>query len=259
MAKTHRFIVAGAGGVGSWLSEGLVRMLEYKAPGSMLVIVDGDNYEEKNKERQNFDGAGNKAEVLAGSIQPRFVETMVIPLPQWIVSEVKEQDPEDLEEDGSVPAGQIAASDLIADGDVVYAVVDNFKCRRIIVDACAKLDNVDVFLGGNDDKLFCSTYHYRRRDGKDVTQNPVDRMPELANPPDRNPGEMSCAERAQLEGGTQTIAANFGVTTLLLGRTQETILTDGNMAANDIYLDLGLGMAQSYDRSTDEASKLQKV
>lgn len=248
---TYRFIVAGSGGIGSWLVEGLVRMLEYKAPGSMLVLVDGDNYEEKNKERQNFTGAGNKAEVLAAQIQPQFLETMVVPVPQWIVAETKSQDPDDVEEDGSTPAGQVAAKDLISDGDVVYAVVDNFKARRIIIDAAAELDNIDVFLGGNDDKLFCSAYHYRRRDGRDITQNPVEIHDELANPPDRNPGEMSCAERAKLEGGTQTIAANFGAATLLLGRTQEVILTDGNITANEIFLDLGLGMAQSFDRTTE--------
>lgn len=251
MADTYRFIICGAGGVGSWLAEGLVRMLEYKAKGSMLVIVDGDNYEEKNKERQNFNGAGNKADVLAAQIQPQFLETMVVPLPRWIVAKTEEQDPSDVEEDGSAPAGLVAAKDLLSDGAVVYAVVDNFKARRIIIDAAAEIDNIDVFLGGNDDALFCSVYHYRRRDGKDITDNPILRNEELANPPDRNPGEMSCAERAKLEGGTQFIAANFGVAALLLGKTQEVILNDGNMAANDTFLDLGLGLAQSFDRSTE--------
>jgi hypothetical protein len=33
---------------------GLVRLLEWKYPGSGLIIVDGDTYEEKNKERQDF-------------------------------------------------------------------------------------------------------------------------------------------------------------------------------------------------------------
>lgn len=229
-------------------------MLEYKAPGSMLVIVDGDNYEEKNKERQNFKGAGNKAEVLAAEIQPEFLETMVIPLPQWIVAETAEIDPKDTEEDGSAPAGQVAAKALFADGDVIYAVVDNFKCRRVIIDAASQLDNVDVFLGGNDDKLMSSCYHYRRRNGVDITENPASFKDELENPPDRNPGEMSCAERAKIDGGTQFIAANFAATALLLGRTQHCILTDNDVTATDIFLDTGLGLAQPYDRTTEHAT-----
>ena len=41
---TKRFIVIGAGGIGTWLTAGLVRLLEWKFPGSALIIVDGDNY-----------------------------------------------------------------------------------------------------------------------------------------------------------------------------------------------------------------------
>ena len=40
--STKRFIVIGAGGVGTWLTAGLVRLLEWKFPGSGLIIVDGD-------------------------------------------------------------------------------------------------------------------------------------------------------------------------------------------------------------------------
>ena len=52
--KQHRFILIGAGGIGTWLAAGLVRLLEWKFPGSALIIVDGDTYEEKNKERQDL-------------------------------------------------------------------------------------------------------------------------------------------------------------------------------------------------------------
>ena len=43
--EPKRFIVVGAGGIGTWLCAGLVRLLEWKYPGSGLIIVDGDNYE----------------------------------------------------------------------------------------------------------------------------------------------------------------------------------------------------------------------
>lgn len=253
----YRMIVVGAGGIGSWLSEGLVRMLEYKAPGSMLVIVDGDHYEDKNKERQNFKGMGNKAEVLVGNLSEEFTNTVLVPLPQWVVEEVKEIDPEDVEEDGSAPAGRIAAKDLLGEWDIVYAVVDNFKARKDICDAAREFDNIDVFTAGNEDTLFGSTYLYRRRDGVDITEHPSVRSEEYVNPPDRNPGEMSCAERAEIEGGTQLIAANFGVASYLLGQTQRYIIDDevewdneeeGYQVPTDIKFDLGLGLTQGYDR-----------
>lgn len=248
MSDTHRFIIVGAGGIGSWLAPGLIRMLEYKSPGSMLVIVDGDNFETKNKERQNFKGAGNKAEVLAADLQPEFTQTTVVPIAQWVVAEEIEVDPNDVEDDGSVPAGTIAAKTLLADGDVVYAVVDNFKARKDICDAARGVNNIDVFTAGNEDTLFGSTYLYRRRNGVDITEHPSVRSEEYVNPPDRNPGEMSCAERAAIEGGTQLIAANLGVAAFLMGQTQKYVIDDEEIQENDIKFDLGLGLAQSYDR-----------
>ena len=116
MSKEYRMIVIGAGGVGSWLLPGLARMLEWSAPGSGLIIVDGDNYEPKNKERQNFSGSGNKAEVLATNLAEEFMETFIIPLPQWVVESVNENEKgdEEVDENGQPVAGKIAVNELLA-------------------------------------------------------------------------------------------------------------------------------------------------
>jgi molybdopterin/thiamine biosynthesis adenylyltransferase len=240
----RRFIVVGAGGIGGWLVEGLVRMLEYKDPGSMLLIVDGDNFEDKNKERQPFTEFGNKAEVRAAELTPYFPQTFVVPVGKWVVEEALEvEDEED--------AGQISASHLMNDGDVVYAVVDNFACRQLLFDTARQFDNIDVFTGGNGEGLDGSVYHYKRRDGQDLTDNPVDTHPELADPADRNPGQLSCQERAELEGGTQLIATNFMVAALLLLRTQHCIFWDNHPEATESFFDGGLGLVASYDRTAD--------
>jgi len=254
--EPRRLVVVGAGGVGTWLAQALVRMLEYKLPGSMLVIVDGDNFEQKNKERQSFKGAGNKADVLAHELQGDFPNTMIVPLAKWVVADEPESDEEEVDEDGVRSAGVVTASKLLQEDDVIYAVVDNFKARKDICDAARSYDNIDIFLGGNDEELYGSVYQYRRRDGVDITEHPSVRSEEYVNPPDRNPGELSCAERAEIDGGTQLIAANFGVVAFLLGRTQATILTDGNFLANDVKFDLGHGLAQAYDRTVEEAEVL---
>ncbi len=199
--STKRFIVIGAGGVGTWLTAGLVRLLEWKFPGSGLIIVDGDNYEERNKERQDFAKIGNKAVVKAHELTPHFPNTTIIPVPKWVVSDnfagVTTED----------DAPKIKATDLINEGDIVFAVVDNFAARKIIFDAASRLDNVDVFTGGNDDALFGSIYHYQKRDGVEITEHPSVFHPEYENAPDKNPGELSCQERSEIEGGTQLLAA----------------------------------------------------
>lgn len=235
-----RMVVIGAGGTGGWLIEGLARMLEYRAPGSGLVIVDGDNFEPKNIERQNFEDFGNKAVVRVNALQQYVPNTFLVPQPCWVVEEA----PKDAED-------KIAASDLLEEGDVVYLVVDNFAARKLVFEAAKQLDNVDVFTGGNDDQLFGSVYHYQRRDGEDVIDNPVDTKPELSDPPDRNPGELSCQERAELEGGTQLLATNMAVAALLLARTQKTILEGEEDKEGEIMFDLGLGLSQVYDRAAD--------
>lgn len=248
----RRVIVVGAGGIGSWLAEGLAATLSFKAPGSMLLVVDGDTYEPKNLERQSFDALGNKASVTAARLQRKFDSISIIGLPAWVVADDKTDDVDDEDEENGVR--KVTASALIEDGDTVFAVVDNYAARKLLFDAAAGVDNVDVFTGGNDDQLWGSTYHYRRRDGIDVTEHPAEYHPELANPPDRNPGELSCQERAEIEGGTQLIAINMTVAGVLLGMFHQNIVIDASMDAepgtspNELMFDIGAGRMLPYDR-----------
>ena len=239
--QPKRFILVGAGGIGTWLAAGLVRLLEWKFPGSALIIVDGDTYEEKNKERQDFTKLGNKAVVKAAELVPQFPNTTIIPLPKWVVDDnfngVTDDD-----------SPKITASQLIREGDVVFAVVDNFAARKILFDAAAKLNNIDVFTGGNDDDLFGSIYHYQKRDGLEITAHPAEFHPEYDNPPDKNPGELSCQDRAQIEGGTQLLATNMAVASFILGRVQKTIVSNQSPEETEIFFDLGLGKSEPYNR-----------
>lgn len=242
MSEQKRFILVGAGGIGTWLAAGLARLLEFKYPGSALVIVDGDTYEQRNLERQSFKTMGNKAIATANELTQQFNNTLFIPLAKWVVDDnfAGVSDEED--------SPKIPASSLITENDVVFAVVDNFAARKIIFDAAQNLDNIDIFTGGNDDGLFGSIYHYQRRDGKDVTDHPVNTHPEYDNPPDKNPGELSCQDRAKIEGGTQLLATNMAVAAFLLGRVQKTIVANQSPDEAEIYFDLGIGKAEPYDR-----------
>jgi molybdopterin/thiamine biosynthesis adenylyltransferase len=167
---------------------------------------------------------------------------MFIPVPKWVVSD----DLKGIADDPDSP--KITASSLITEGDVVFATVDNFAARKIIFDAAQQFENIDIFTGGNDDDLFGSIYHYQRRDGYDITDHPVNNHPEYDNPPDKNPGELSCQDRAKIEGGTQLLATNMAVAAFLLGRVQKTIVANQSPDEAEIYFDLGVGKAEPYDR-----------
>lgn len=246
-----RVVVIGAGGVGGWLINGLVKLLEYGEPGSALIIVDGDDFEPKNHTRQAFNDIGNKAVVRAEELQPYHAQTFIIPMNKWVVSGESLGEPTTDEDGVVVESDKVAVEDLINDGDVVFCVVDNFAARSLVFDYARNLDNIDVFTGGNDDALFCSVYHYQRRDGADVTDHPAVMHDEFVNPPDRNPGEMGCMERAMLEGGTQLLATNMTVAALLLGRFQHTIVDSNEVAVSEIMIDLGLGQLGAFDRRVD--------
>jgi len=239
---SKRFVVVGAGGVGTWLCAGLVRLLEWKYPGSALIIVDGDTYEEKNKERQDFTKIGNKAVVKAAELTPQFPNTTIIPVPKWVVGE-------DFSGVADEESPKIKATDLVKENDVVFAVVDNFAARAILFDAARKLNNIDVFTGGNDDELFGSIYHYQKRDGLEITCHPEEFHPEYLNPPDKNPGELSCQERSEIEGGTQLLATNMAVAAFILGRVQKTIVSNQNPDETEVFFDLGLGKAEPFNRT----------
>src|SRR5882757_9201372 len=89
-----RALIIGVGGVGGWLTRGLVPMIDAHDRGSMILLVDGDVFEEKNKDRQDFGEFGYKAVVRANELQPRYPDTFIIGQPFWVVEHTEEW-PED--------------------------------------------------------------------------------------------------------------------------------------------------------------------
>lgn len=211
-----RFIIIGAGGVGGWLAMGLAATIQYteEIDPKVLIIIDGDNFEEKNKERQHFMNMGNKAEVRAAELSHLYPDVFIVPDPRYVVAEMPAKTSEDDPENTKVI--NVDHPDLFKDGDVIFTAVDNEKCRADVLTEVMKRDNIDVFFPGNGDisegdPYFGSLYHYQRRDGADTTYNPREFKDEFVNPKSRNPGEMSCEERARIEGGTQLIWTNMAV------------------------------------------------
>lgn len=246
--KPVRCIIVGCGGIGSWLAAGLVRALQFQAPMSQLVLVDGDNFEPKNVQRQSFTTYGNKANALRSDLQPIAPQTFIISRPSWIVPEGMTSVSNEEE-----AVSKITAHQLLQENDYVFVAVDNFAARKLIFDAAQDYENIDIFTGGNDDRLFGSVYHYQRRDSQDITLPPAHFHDEFVNPPDKNPGELSCQERAALDGGTQLLAVNMAVASWLLSKASHVIFgTDEESKASvelsEIYFDMEAGLSQPYDR-----------
>lgn len=250
--------IVGVGGIGTWLVHALANVVNVHAPESVLTLVDGDNFEAKNKERQLFEGFGNKAVSVAKTLREGTDRIFINSLAAWVVSDDTAANDIDAEEEAE-GITKITAVDLLEDGDIVILCVDNFACRKIIFDAAMNLDNIDIFTGGNGsveegDQLFGSVYHFRRRDGRNVTANPAEYHPEFENPADRNPGELSCAERLKLEGGSQVVSANMTVAAIILAKFSQTILEKDltkiqqSLDHAEIYFDWDAGKADFGER-----------
>ncbi len=256
MATTpQNVVVIGVGGIGTWFTHGVARALHAQAPGSVLILIDGDTFEPKNTARQAFTMPGPKAQIVRAEVQPLVPSVAMIAQTAWIVSEEVAANYED---DGDGSIGRITAESVLTEGCHVFCMVDNFAARKLVFDAAKKYQNIDIYTGGNGspdtgDGLFGTVYHYCRRDGVDVTATPGEYHPEFVTPADRNPGEMSCQERAELEGGEQLLSINMAVASMLLAQFFLNLFgTDEEKAEaltkSEIVLDLREGLAANYDR-----------
>lgn len=253
----RRFVQIGAGGVGGWLCVGLAHMLEFQDPGSALILIDGDHFEPTNLERQEFSTYGPKAEVRAAELAARFERTTIVGIAAWVMEDTTADTMNAEAPPADGDALRIGARALLEEGDVVFPVVDNFATRRTIFDAAHYFSDIDILSGGNDEGLFVSTYHYCRRGGIDVTDHPlIMHDDEYLTPADRNPGDLSCEERAALVGGEQTLVANMTVAALLLAKVHQQIFQgEAVEASSEQYWNLATMMGGNVHRGADDESR----
>jgi molybdopterin/thiamine biosynthesis adenylyltransferase len=220
--------VIGVGGIGCALLPHLCRYLNYGspppgdgdgpggAPGprARVTLVDGDDFEARNAARQAFGAAGNKARVKAAELAREFEALSLRAVPEY------------------VHEGNAAA--LLGEGDVVFLAVDNHRTRNVVSDHCRTLRSAVLISGGND-LTDGNVQVYVRREGRDVTLPLTQFHPEIAEPRDRSPAEMSCDELARA-GAPQLLFANLAVASAMLNAfyawQQEAL------AYGEVYLDI---------------------
>lgn len=195
----QRLVVVGLGGIGSWVVQALAPFLNYSQEAWTLVLIDGDEYEEKNRARQAFEELGPKADVQAAWVSRKFSRLRVRPISQYLSS------------DGEGDTYPVC--DAIRSGDVVFSCLDNHKTRKMVFDHCAGLRDVALISGGNEYEDG-NVIVFVRRDGQDKTVRPEKYHPEFISPGDKAPYEMSCEELAA--SSPQLIFANLTAAVLML-------------------------------------------
>lgn len=221
-----RIKVIGVGGIGTALLPPLTRYLNFATnPSEMeLTLIDGDRFEAKNRERQHFDNYGNKAEIVAARLRRDFECLNILVRPEFVIPD--------------------NVYSLIGERDVIFMGVDNHASRKLISNRCDDLDNVLLISGGN---FFTdgNVQVYWRRDGEDQTL-PLDNEfhPEIANPRDKNPGEVGCGELA--ESVPQLIFTNNAIAAQMLSAFYAWSV--GKLNFDEVYVDIVTGNVRSVRR-----------
>ena len=220
-----KYVVVGAGGIGSHLLGPLCRYLDNSQENPHILVLDGDQYETKNADRQNFARMGNKAEVSVEEAKQRFPRLMIEARPVFVTDD------------------NICA--YIGKGDVVFSCVDNHATRLLLSDHCATLSDVMLISGGNDYSNG-SVHVFIREKGGYKTPALTYLHPEIASPRDKRPDQMSCEELVSA-GAPQLIFANLTAAALMLGSFWKAEKTK-DLPFTEMYFDLDGGAFRSADR-----------
>ena len=187
----EEIVVVGLGGIWSrlWLNVGDLACFTEASPKRM-ILVDGDEVEEKNLSRQGFirsDLKRTKASVYEDRMRRRYPELSVRGVGEFLT-------PKNM-------------SDIISDRSIVVTCLDNNDTRRQVSEHAQTLRDVAVIQGGNE--LWDGTsYLYVRAEGEDKVIPMEKKHESVAKPKDKNPGEMSCEERLSQKGGEQILVTN---------------------------------------------------
>jgi len=224
--KSYSVIIIGLGGIGSILCEKICRFLNYLDEVKVnITLVDGDNFETKNHERQEFSILGNKAEVKVDDLRNKFNQISVDAIPHFVNLYTIEK--------------------IVKEKDIVLLAVDNHKTRNIVSNYCRELQDVTLISGGNE-LTDGNVQIYIRKGGRDLTPDLGDYHPEIQNPRDRTPEEMSCEELSKSE--PQLYFTNLGAATLMCWMFYNVVVKE-NYKFSEVYFDILTMVSDSKVRS----------
>lgn len=208
--------IVGLGGIGSILANTVSRFLDSNKSLKPITIklVDGDEYEHKNTSRQEFYNFGNKANVKNRELSNRF-------------QNINYRDFQMFLDENNI-------SEIISENSIVFVSVDNHKTRRLVSNYAKKLNDVIIISGGNE-LTDGNVQIFIRKGGENVTPSLTDYHPEIENPLDKSPDEMSCEELSHAE--PQLYFTNFMVAGHMCSAFYN-IIERNNYKISEVYFDI---------------------
>jgi ThiF family len=222
----NQIVLVGLGGVGTHLASPLCRYLAHKAFQAPIILIDGDVFEPRNRERQEFLVMGNKAEVTGRRLREYHDNIHIETRPVFLT------------EDNIFL--------YIEDRSIVFSMVDNHATHKLLSNHVSSLDDCLLISGGNDEVHDGNVQIYVRAAGDDITPPLTHLHPEIEEPQDRNPGHMTCDERAA-SGEAQLIFGNFEVASRMLSAFW--LVTENGIVYSESFFDLMRGTQRSVLRS----------
>ncbi len=217
--------VIGCGGI---FTQMMIPFMQYvhKKGDYKVTLIDGDEFEGKNSERQIFHMMRNKA--LASMCYLQGIND------KFVLDYVEQYLSEDNVE-------------LIEEGDIVMLCVDNHKTRKLVEDRTEELKDVTVISGGNE-LIDGNVMVIKKVKGKYLTKKFSELHTEIAEPKDKSPHEMSCLELAEA-GTPQIVITNMNAGCIMLNELFN--IFEKQMCHNEIFFDI----LQNKSRSTKEVTR----
>ena len=172
--------IIGLGGIGSSLAPFISRYLSFANPGGSVsvTLIDGDSYEEGNRDRQVFAELENKVGETADRLNREFPGITHMGLGEYVTQE--------------------NIDFTINEEDLVLLAVDNHMTRKIVSEHCERLNDITLISGGNDLEDG-NVLVYIKRGRKEITPPITHMHPEIGEARDKLPTELSCQEQAESE------------------------------------------------------------
>lgn len=195
---TRKIKVIGAGGIGGYLLDPLARYLSYTGDSCEITVIDGDRFEDRNRERQRYAcNYHNKAEMAVTNLRSEFPKVHLRAKAEYLTDD------------------NVVSS--IREGDVVFMCVDNHATRKLVSDRCCELDNVILISGGNSYTDGDVLIHWRKN-GKNITPPITETAPEIKTPQDKIPGTSENREGCQEQAvaSPQLLFMNLDIASCML-------------------------------------------
>ena len=230
--------IIGLGGVGCSLLKTLPQFLTFwrghgkeedgEENKTEMVLIDGDSFEAKNRDRQTFVEVGNKAEVLHASLSQEWPRLWFEAMAEYVT------------------ADNVVV--LIREGDVLFLAVDNHATRKLVSDRCQELCDVLLISGGNE-FTDGNIQVFWRKDGQNMTLPLASEFhKEILYPQDKSPSEMGCEELAERGGEPQLLITNNAVAVAMLNAFYAFL--EGKLNYDEVYLDILTGNTRQVQRES---------